>query len=96
MTYYQRNREIMLARSNARNKTPEGRKTNRIASWIKNDYEKNIGITWDEIYEKYMNKTNCEICNVLFVDDDIPYHTTKRTLTKQNKILCWNCSHYKK
>ena len=93
MSYYQRNREIMLEKQNIRNKTPEGRKRNRVTNWIKLEYEKNIGNTWDEIYEKYMNKTNCEECNVLFIEDDIPYHPAKKNLTKENRIICHYCSH---
>jgi len=96
MTYYQRNKEIMLAKQNARNNTPEGKKRNRISNWVKLEYEKNIGDTYDEIYEKYINKTNCERCDVLFVSDDIPYHDAKKYLTKQNNIICKHCAHWNK
>ena len=96
MTYYSRHREIMLAKQNARNITPEGRKNSRIASWIKQGHEKIIGETWDIIYEKYFNKKNCEQCNVLFIDDDIPYGQHKKNFTPENKIVCYYCSHHRK
>lgn len=41
-------------------KTPQGIKTNRIGGWktlgLKGDYE--------AIYQRYMNTTNCDLCNV--------------------------------
>ena len=54
--------------------TPQYKKSNRINNW------KRIGLIhpdYNELYEKYINTTNCERCNVVFSDDKIRTSTTR-------------------
>ena len=83
--YYQKTREIQLIL----NKTDPNRlKSLRINNWklrgIIGDY--------DELYEKWINCTNCEACNYIFTD------TCNKCLDHDHKtglfrnILCRNCN----
>ena len=92
-SYYDRHRLIIVAKQNARNRTKEGRKKARINNWIKLDYQKGDK-TWDELYELYINKSNCDRCNVKFPPDDAPKSDRrKRNMTKNRGIICMKCNH---
>jgi len=91
--YYIKNREYLLEKAKIRNNSPEGRKATRINNWKILDFPKKYNETWDEIYDKYMKTTNCERCNVLFPDDNIPYSNIKKNKTKTRGIICMSCNH---
>ena len=58
--YYENNKEKVKEQNKEYNKTPKGKKLKTIRNWKNNgligDYEK--------IYERYLNTTNCDLCNV--------------------------------
>ncbi len=78
-------------------KTEQGKKTNRIASW------KYLGIIfhdWDLLYQIYLQTTHCDNCNCLFTYDRYTTKTTKcvdhdHLITDDNNvrtILCHVCN----
>ena len=52
--------------------TPRGKKSHRIENW---KYTGIIHPNFDELYERYINTSNCERCNVILTEDK------RRTLT---------------
>ena len=69
-------------------------KTHRISNW------KQIGVIhgdYDELYEKFINTENCELCNIKLTYD-IPSTKSTKCLDHNHKtgefrnILCWNCN----
>ena len=74
--------------------TPSGKKSRRICKW------KSCGVIyddWDKLYEKYINTTNCELCEVELTEDKRITKTT-RCLDHDHytglfrNIVCWNCN----
>jgi len=77
--------------------SPEGKKSSTISRW------KGFGIihsNFDELYDRFLNTTNCELCNVEFT---ISRYTTKTTrcldhdhsiTDKDNvrNIICHSCN----
>jgi len=69
-------------------------KTHRISNW------KQIGVihsNYDELYEKYINTENCELCNCKLTYDTPSTKTTKcldhnHDTGEFRYILCWNCN----
>jgi len=74
--------------------TYNGYKSNKISSW------KSIGVIdndFDKLFEKYMNTTNCENCNVLLTRNRYTYKTTKvldhNHITGEfRNVLCNSCN----
>jgi type IV secretory pathway VirB4 component len=54
--------------------TPRGKKANRITNWKTKGL---IHPDYDELYERYINTTNCERCNVILTEDKRPTSTTR-------------------
>lgn len=93
MSYYQRHKIICLTKQNELNKLPKNKKKQRITNWKKNNFPTGDK-TWDEIYDIYMNKTNCEMCNAKFPNDDTPINEPhKKNMTKDKGIICRECNH---
>ena len=75
-------------------KTPGGRK-----AWRKNNW-KRIGVihnNYDELYEKYMNTINCELCSVALTEDKKRKSTTRcldhdHKTGKVRNIVCHRCN----
>jgi hypothetical protein len=66
--YYQENREKLKEKTKEYRKTEASKKTNRINHW------KQRGVVCDDfdvLYEKYINTTNCENCDVELVEGRI-------------------------
>lgn len=91
--YYINNREYLLEKAKIRNNSPEGRKATRINNWKIHNFPKKANETWDDKYDRYMRITNCERCNVVFPDDNVPYSNIKKNMTKTRGILCMSCNH---
>ena len=88
--YYENNTEKVLQQQKEYNKTPQGIKSTFIANW---KYMGVIHDNFDELYEKYISTTKCEICK-----KDLS--TTKKCLDHDHEtgefrwILCNSCSTY--
>ena len=75
-------------------KTPEGYKAERKYNW------KQMGLNmenFEEIFNRYMNTTNCENCNVLLTRNRYTYKTTKvldhNHITGEfRNVLCFVCN----
>ena len=73
---------------------PEVRKKTRMRDW------KCSGViceNMDLLYEKYINTTNCELCEVILTEDKTTTRTT-RCLDHDHdtglfrNVVCWNCN----
>jgi len=72
--YYEENKESILTQQKEYQKKPERVKVRRIKDW------KKLGVICDDfdaLYDKYMNTTHCEECNVLLTYDTTSTATTK-------------------
>ena len=66
--------EERRAKERAYRQTPTRKKSNRISNW------KTAGIIcadWDALYERYLNTTHCETCDVLLTSGGWSTRTTK-------------------
>ena len=63
--YNLKNKEKIKARDKAYSKTPEGKKSGRIAHWKQRGLHVD---DYNELYKKYLEATHCEKCGVEFVD----------------------------
>ena len=59
--YYQEKREYILQKSKDYYFTEQGKKNQRIVKWKQSGV---IHDDYDELYDKYINSTECELCNI--------------------------------
>lgn len=72
--YYQANKQAISEKQREYIKTPQGRKVYRISTW---KYYGLIHDNYDELYEIYINTTNCQNCSVLLTEDKKTTSTTR-------------------
>ena len=95
--YYEKNKEKRNAYMNDYRQTPKGKKSNRINGWR---HKGIISNDWDALYERYINTTNCENCDVELTEDKTTTTTTRNLdhdhdiTDRENvrNILCWSCN----
>tara|TARA_R110002096_G_C14356197_1_gene703554 strand:- start:311 stop:736 length:426 start_codon:yes stop_codon:yes gene_type:complete len=68
--WYQKNKEKVKEY----NQTPAVKKSHRIYDWKRSGV---IHHDFDELYEKYINTENCELCNVQLTEDKTTTPTTR-------------------
>ena len=79
------------------NQTSVGKKRNRISKWKSRGI---ISDDWDALYERYLNTTQCDSCNVLLTDNSPRTRTTKcldhdhsiKDRENVRGILCHGCN----
>ena len=70
-------------------KTPKGKKSNTISNW------KRIGLihdNYEELYNKYLNTTECEVCKYVFDKTNWRCMDHCHTTGLFRQILCNNCN----
>ena len=92
--YYKNNKEKYSNRGRIYEQTDTGKKLKRINKWklrglICDDY--------DALYQKFINTTNCEVCNVLLTVDKYTTLTTRcmdhdHTTGLFRNVLCNKCN----
>jgi len=69
----EKHKEHLKEYSKRYSQTPRGKKSNTINSW-KQRGVKLYGYTYDELYEYYIDTTNCEVCGKFFVENKCMDH----------------------
>ena len=91
--YNQDNKERISNLKKTWRQTPFGKKSKRISAWkrrgLKADYEK--------IYERFLNTSNCDLCNCVLTTDRYTKSTTKcmdhcHITGEFRNILCNACN----
>ena len=94
LIYREKNEEKTKIYRKEYQKTPSCKKSKRIWKW------KSRGVICDdfnELYEKYINTKNCELCEVVLTEDKTTTTTTKcldhdHESNLFRNIVCWNCN----
>ncbi len=91
--YYEANKEKIKEKIKQYRQTEAGIKSLRIDNW---KYRGVISEDYDELYEMYINTTNCEECNVELIEGS--HGNNKRCLDHCHKtgkfrnVLCHTCN----
>ena len=72
--YYHENKQTLLQNQKKYQQSEKGKKQYRIANWKQRGV---ICDNFDELYEKFINTTNCQECNVILTTDRHATHTTR-------------------
>ena len=72
--YYQENKEKIKEQQKIYSQTENCIKSMRISNWKQNGIYSD---DYDKLYEKYINTTNCEKCDILLTYDKVITNTTK-------------------
>ena len=87
-----RNCEQRRAYKKAYNSSPRGKKLNRICKW------KQMGMIsddWDKTHKRYVESTNCEYCDKVYIRDKFRHLDHNHSITNSHNIrgvLCKNCN----
>jgi hypothetical protein len=87
--YRENNKEKIKEKKKRYSKTPKGKKTNMINSWrfsglIHDDYS--------ELYDKYLNTTECDVCKYLFDETNWRCMDHDHTTGMFRQFLCQRCN----
>jgi len=92
--YYDNHKEQEKELVKQYNQTEKGKKVNTISHWKRRGV---IDKNFDELYEKYINTKNCELCDVELTNE-INRNSNTRCLDHDHKtglfrnILCHSCN----
>ena len=70
------------------NQTPQGKKVRIIGQW---KYSGLIG-DYEEIYDRYINTTNCNLCNIVLCDKNIKCMDHCHITGEFRNIVCNSCN----
>jgi len=95
--YYLKNKKYLIEKNRIYQKTPRGRKSNRITNWKKAGI---IFSDFDLLYDIYISTTHCDICNCKLTEDKKSTKTTRcldhdhsiNDCENVRNILCHSCN----
>ena len=86
------NKDKISQQSREYRQTDAGKKSHRIASWKRQGMLLPEGETWDSIYRKYLDCTNCEQCNKVFQTTRDKHMDHCHTTRFIRNIICCRCN----
>tara|TARA_R110000787_G_scaffold249585_1_gene355175 strand:- start:41 stop:442 length:402 start_codon:yes stop_codon:yes gene_type:complete len=91
--YEQNNKEKIAKRMGEYRQTEKCKKSHRISKWKSRGV---ISNNYDELYDKFINTTNCENCDIEFIEGDLSINCRcldHDHLTGQfRNVLCIGCN----
>ena len=86
--YKQNNKDKIKEYNKQYYQTPQGKKCDMINHW---KFRGVIG-DFDKLYEKYINTTNCEVCNTTFTDKNVRCLDHDHDTGEFRNVLCNACN----
>ena len=89
---YKKNKEKIKEYQKEYNRSEKGKKSARISGWKKRGI---VSQNFDELYERFINTTHCEVCNIELIEGTL---NDSRSLDHQHasgeirNILCHRCN----
>ena len=90
--YYHLNKEEINKKQIEYSQTESGKKSRKIADWKRQGMILPEGETWDSIYRKYLESTNCEQCNKVFKNSKDRHLDHCHTSGFIRNIVCCRCN----
>jgi len=92
--YREKNKETLKQQRKEYSKTPQGKKVNKISKWKGRGL---VSDNYDEIYERYISTTHCDLCKIELYDGGKTNTNTKcmehdHITGEFRNIVCCNCN----